>query len=119
MADEPIQIRVDKDCFNEKFYPHLFDYSKRWNVYMGSAGSGKSHFIAQKLIIKALNDKEGRRILVCRKTANTIRETVWRNIVDMLNFFQITDRCNINKTERVIKLPNGSEFIFQGLWRRD
>ena len=78
-----------------------------------------SHFIAQKLIIKALNDKEGRRILVCRKTANTIRETVWRNIVDMLNFFQITDRCNINKTERVIKLPNGSEFIFQGLWRRN
>ena len=118
MSDEPIQIRVDKDCFNEKFYPYLFDYSKRWNVYMGSAGSqpsGKSHFIAQKFIIKALNDKEGRRILVCRKTANTIRETVWRNIVDMLNFFQITDRCNINKTERVIKLPNGSEFIFQGL----
>ena len=46
-----------------------------------------SHFIAQKLIIKALNDKEGRRILVCRKTANTIRETVWRNIVDMLREF--------------------------------
>ena len=81
---------------------------------MGSAGSGKSHFIAQKLIIKAINDP-GRRILVCRKTANTLRETVWRNIVDMLMFFQILDKCNVNKTEKVIKLPNDSEFIFQGL----
>jgi phage terminase large subunit len=39
---EPIQIKLDKSIFNEAFYPYLFDYSNRWEVYRGSAGSGKS-----------------------------------------------------------------------------
>ena len=112
--DKPLQIKIDKSVFNEKFYPYLVDYSHRWEVYRGSAGSGKSYFISQKLIIKALNDPN-RRILCCRRFTSTIRETVWQLFLEQLDFFQITPYCDINKTERTIKLPNGSQFIFQGL----
>lgn len=36
---KPIQIQVDKSCFNDKFYPYLLDYSHRFEVYRGGAGS--------------------------------------------------------------------------------
>lgn len=112
--DKPLQIKLDKNVFNEKFYPYLFDYSKRWEVYKGSAGSGKSHFISQKLIIKALNCPN-RRVLACRRYTSTIRETVWQLFIEQLTFFKILNMCDVNKTERTIKLPNGSQFIFMGL----
>ena len=110
---EPIQLKIDRNVFNDKFYPHLFDYSCRWEVYNGSAGSGKSYFISQKLIIKAMNDQ--RRILICRKWGSTIRETVWQLIIEQLTFFKLIDMCDVNKTERTIRLPNGSQFIFMSL----
>ena len=40
MSDEPIQIKIDKSVFNEKFFPYLFDYSHRFEVYRGGSGSG-------------------------------------------------------------------------------
>lgn len=39
------QIKISKDVFNDSFYPLLFDYSHRFEVYRGGSGSGKSHFI--------------------------------------------------------------------------
>ena len=48
-----IDLTIKKKVFAPHFYPYLTDYSHRWEIYKGSAGSGKSHFIVQKLIIKA------------------------------------------------------------------
>lgn len=109
-----MDIKLDKKIFNDAFYPYLFDYSNRWEVYRGSAGSGKSHFISQKLIIKAMNDP-GRRILICRRYGSTITHTVWELFKQQLQFFKILDYCNVNKTDRTIRLPNGSQLIFMGL----
>ena len=50
-----MQINIHARTFSAKFLPLLNDYSHRWEIYKGSAGSGKSHFITQKIIIKALN----------------------------------------------------------------
>lgn len=30
---------IKKNVFNDKYYPLLFDYSKRYEVYYGGAGS--------------------------------------------------------------------------------
>ena len=109
-----MDIKLDKQIFNDAFFPYLFDYSNRWEVYRGSAGSGKSHFISQKLIIKAMNDP-GRRILICRRYGSTITHTVWELFKQQLQFFKILEYCNINKTDRTIRLPNGSQLIFMGL----
>lgn len=40
-----VQLILHKELFSPKFYPLLFDYSHRWEIYMGSAGSSKSYFI--------------------------------------------------------------------------
>ena len=36
---QPLQLNLNKDIFNSAFYPMLFDYTHRWEVYKGSAGS--------------------------------------------------------------------------------
>ena len=99
--------------FSPHFYPYLFDYSCRWNVFNGSAGSGKSYFVQQKLTIKACNDK--RKILMCRRYGSTITNSIWSLQLDILRQWKILNLCKINKAERTITLPNGSQFVFIGL----
>ena len=80
---------------------------------MGSAGSGKSHFIVQKLIIKACQSK--RKIVMCRRYGSTIGNSVWDLTKQILREFKLTSLCQINKSERTITLPNGSMIIMLGL----
>lgn len=96
-----------------KFYPLLFDYSHRWEVYRGSAGSSKSYFITQKLIVRACREKV--KILVCRRTATTIRNTCFSLFKEIIAKWQITPYVKIRETDFNIKFPNGSEIIFIGL----
>lgn len=80
---------------------------------MGSAGSAKSYFITQKLIVRACN--EPIKILVCRRTATTIRNTCFSLFKDILAKWQLTQFVKIRETDFNIKFPNGSEIIFIGL----
>lgn len=109
-----IELKLDKKLFAPKFYPYLFDYSNRFEFYMGSAGSGKSYFITQKLIIRAIN--EPIRILVCRKYATTIRQTVFSLFCDVVKKWKLDKHVKINQSDyRITFLHNGSEIIFTGL----
>lgn len=108
-----ININVSRKIFNDVYYPHLLDYSCRYEVYYGSAGSGKSYFVAQKLVIKALTDK--RKVLVVRKVMATQKDSCWQLIIDTLNKFKVLPLCKVNKSTFSIDLPNGSMFLFKGM----
>lgn len=110
-----IILNLDKKMFVPKFFPLLMDYSHRWECYMGSqsAGSAKSYFITQKLIIRAC--REPIKILVCRRTATTIRNTCFSLFKDILSNWKLTPYVKIRETDFNIKFPNGSEIIFTGL----
>ena len=108
-----INLKISKKMFSPHFFPYLFDYEKRWNVFMGSAGSGKSFFVQQKLTIKACNEK--RKILMCRRYGSTISNSIWSLQLDILRQWKLLGLCKVNKSERTITLPNGSQFIFIGL----
>ena len=108
-----MKIIVHKDIFNDVYLPHLTDYSKRYEIYYGGAGSGKSYFVAQKLVYKALSSR--RKILVLRKVGRTVKNSVFQLILDTLVQFKIKDKCKINKTDFSIELPNGSLFLCSGL----
>lgn len=108
-----INIQVSRKIFNATYYPYLLDYDNRYEVYYGGAGSGKSFFIAQKILIKALSSP--RRILIVRKVARTLRDSVFQLMLNTLSQFKIIDQCSINKTNFTIGLPNGSQFLFYGL----
>lgn len=108
-----INLQLNKGLFVPKFYPLLLDYSHRWEVYRGSAGSSKSYFITQKLIIRAC--REPIKILVCRRTATTIRNTCFSLFKDIIAKWQLTPYVKIRESDFNIKFPNGSEIIFIGL----
>lgn len=108
-----IKLNLKKEVFVPKFYPLLLDYSHRWEVYMGSAGSAKSYFITQKLIVRACREKI--KILVCRRTGTTIRNTCFSLFKDILAKWQLTPYVKVRETDFNIKFPNGSEIIFIGL----
>lgn len=108
-----VNLQLKKALFVPKFYPLLFDYSHRWEVYMGSAGSAKSYFITQKLIVRACS--EPIKILVCRRTATTIRNTCFSLFKDIITKWQLGPYVRIRESDFNIKFPNGSEIIFIGL----
>ena len=108
-----INLKLKKNLFVPKFYSLLFDYSHRWEVYMGSAGSAKRYFITQKLILRCLNEKI--KILVCRRTASTIRNTCFSLFKDVISKWKLTEFVKIRESDFNIKFPNGSEIIFMGL----
>ena len=108
-----INLQLNKSLFVPKFYPLLFDYSHRWELYMGSAGSAKSYFITQKLIIRGLNEKI--KILVCRRYETRLRNSCFALIKEILTKWKIINLCNVNNSNMIITLPNGSEIIFLGL----
>lgn len=105
-------INIDKAIFNDAYYPYLFDYQHRYSVFYGGAGSGKSHFVFQKFVIKALKMK--RKILVVRKTAKSNLNSTFQMTIDTLSAFGVYQYCSVNKSTLTITLPNQSVFLFYG-----
>ena len=108
-----ITLNLKKSQFTPKFFPLLLDYSHRWEVYMGSAGSAKSYFITQKLIVRAC--KEPIKILVCRRYGSTIRNTCFSLFKEILSKWKLLPFVKIRETDFNIRFSNGSEIIFIGL----
>lgn len=98
------------------FLPRLFAYTPRVHVEYGGAGSGKSYFVAQKLIFKACLSE--RKVLVVRKIGVTLRDSIWALFLDLLSEMRPVVR-SINKTDMSISLVNGSQILFKGLDDRE
>lgn len=108
-----INLKIKKDLFIPTFYPLLLDYSHRWEFYCGSAGSGKSYSIAQKIIIRCCN--EPIKVLVCRRYATTLRNSCFSLFKEILSKWKITPYVKIKETDMSITFPNGSQILMIGL----
>jgi phage terminase large subunit len=109
----PINLKIHKRIFNDSFFPLLFDYSHRYLVLYGGAGSGKSVFAVQRTVIKALREK--RKVLFIRKYATTLKDSIFDLVRSTLDQYKLLDYCTINKSTFTIELPNGSVFLFKGI----
>ena len=107
-----IELKINSKLFNPSYFPLIYNYSKRYEVYYGGAGSGKSHFVFQKVVIKALNRK--RKVLVVRKTAKSNKNSTFQMTLDTLSTFHLLDCCKVNRTDFTITLPNESVILFYG-----
>lgn len=113
-----ISLEIDKRVFNRAYEDILLSYSARTDYryisLLGGAGSGKSVAITQRTILRVLNES-GHRILVVRKVASTIRNSVFRLFLDILEEWGLTRFFKISNSYMTITAPNGSEIIFVGL----
>ena len=109
-----VNLNIDKKIFLPVYYPYLFDYSKRYNVYYGGRASGKTYFLIQKLLLKGL--KEKRVILLMNKQTNKVSDGVWRELNNAIDLFHLRPYFTFNKTEfRAICILNGTQFRCLGL----
>lgn len=108
-----IQLNLKKSLFVPKFYPLLLDYSHRWEVHMGSAGSGKSYSVAQKIIVRCCREKI--RVIACRRTGATLRQSCFDLFKEILTKWQLLPFVKIRETDMVITFPNGAQIIHLGL----
>lgn len=93
------------------YWPYVRDYTTRFCVFYGGAGSGKSHFVAQKVLLKCLQYK--RKLLVVRKVGNTLKDSVWAMFLKLLYQMPAVIK-SINKSEYTIELINGTVILFKG-----
>lgn len=110
-------IRIDLSALpeltNDIYYP-LYKDKSRYLVLYGGAGSGKSVFAAQKILVRILTEQP-HRFLVVRKVARTLRFSVFSLFQDIIAQWNLTPLFKVNKSDMTITCMNGNQILFAGL----
>jgi phage terminase large subunit len=109
-----IKIEINRKLFNEAFIKYL-DNDKRYLVFYGGAGSGKSFFIVERFIYKMLKSKMFN-LLVVRKTGKSNRDSTFALFKQVISKWKLSKYFKINESDLRIKcLLNNNEIVFAGL----
>jgi phage terminase large subunit len=109
-----MRIKPLPKLYNDKYYKRLKD-DTRLQIYFGGASSGKSFFIAQRIVLDTL---AGRNTLVLRNVARTLRGSCWNEVIKAINALKpvLRDCFRISKSEMLITaMNNGAQILFAGL----
>ena len=113
-----IKLRFPKpyNVFNKQIYDNLFDYSHFIEVWYGGASSGKSYGVVQKVVLKSLKAwAHPRKVLFLRKVDRTVADSIFSDVKNCLDRWQLLELCKINQSNHTITLPNGAQFLFKGM----
>lgn len=105
-------IDVHTEVFNEVYLPHLDDMA-RVQIYYGGSASGKSVFLAQRVVFDLLDG--GRNYLIARQVGRTLRGSVFSEINKTINEWGVSHLLDVNKSDMLITCKNGYQAIFVGL----
>lgn len=109
-----VNINISKKVFNKSFIQYL-DNDKRYLVFYGGAGSGKSFFVVQRYLYKLLS-KPKFNLLVVRATGKSNRDSTFALFKQVISKWKLSKHFKINESDLRIKcLLNGNEIIFSGL----
>ena len=100
---------IDIDC--PAIFRGLWENKCRYKVLYGGRGSGKTHQVAEYLVVNSLLQKE--KILCTREIQRSIKESVHAVLVSKINALGLGKYFTI--TQNKISNITGSEFIFAGL----
>lgn len=109
-----IDLSQIQRVINPIYYKYLW-CRKRFQVYYGGAGSGKSVFVAQKVLFRIMTEPKTR-VLVLRKVAKSTRYSTWDSICDLIVEWNLSSFFEIHKSEfRISFKGNGNDILFAGL----
>jgi len=115
----PAQLRIGNplELFNKIYLALLWLNMCRIRIVFGGASSGKSKYLADE---KVLGTFEGRNCLVCRKVANTLRGSVWKELLDSITRLELGYYFNINKSSfEITHKATGAQLVCTGLDDRE
>jgi len=96
-------------------YQKKFRCEKRYDIYYGGAGSGKSRFVAQKIMYRMIYQK-GHRFLVVRKTKESIKASVFQLLRDYIEGWGIESLFHITESPmKITHLLTGNTILFYGI----
>lgn len=101
--------------YNNVYYD-LFNCKKRYLVLCGGSGSGKSWFVAQKLLLRILRAEEKGKthgFLCLRQSGTYVKLSVFKLFCDLVRNCDI--HCKINETDMRLTFPGGSFIVCKGL----
>lgn len=109
-----------------KVSPHfdnfIFDWDYETYLLIGSYGSGKSHSVVQKIILKLYSEK--RKCCVIRQVYDTHKESTFDLIREVLENMSLLAENGVRKHKTKVcwkssplefSFPNGSRIIFKGM----
>lgn len=108
-----MQVNIPKKAFNAAYLPLLDDEQHRYLVLYGGAGSGKSVFAAQRLIVRMMSKKLCN-ILVVRKVGDTNRTSTFALLRQVITRWGLHSLFDVTDLRIVCKIT-GNECIFKGL----
>lgn len=106
-------VKIHTRVFNDVYIPYLNNRS-RYEIFYGGAGSGKSVFVAQRMLVRAMKER-GHKTLVVRKVAKTNRHSTFALITGIMRQWNIEQLFKVNKSDMEITCLNGNQIIFTGL----
>lgn len=107
-----INLEIDEDVFLP-CYRSLLATQSNLNFLWGGRDSGKSYFIAQKLIMDCLSLNYFRCILI-KKTAESIKDSQWQVIKDICEEWGVSHLFEFKVSPLEIVCANGNKFIARG-----
>lgn len=107
-----VQINIPNSVYLH-CYRHLNNSEADINFLWGGRDSGKSHYIAQRLIRKCLMAKYFRCIMI-KKTGNSIEASQWQTIKDIVRKWGLQDLFIFKKSPLSIECVNGNRFLARG-----
>ncbi len=113
MTTHKIDLTELPNVTNPVYYP-LYNDNSRYLLLYGGAGSGKSYFAGEKLVLRTLNEK-GHRFLVLRKVARTIRHSCFDLLREVISQWGLSQVFKVNKSDLQITIPGWGEILFAGL----
>jgi len=112
-----IDFRNIYKVINPVFRQYLVDF-RPYQLYFGGGGSGKSHFIAQKIIYNFYT-LPGYNGIALRKVAAANHDSTFAELCKVLIEWGFDENIvKINHSigsERIINLVNGNEILFKGM----
>ncbi len=101
------------DIKANKIYIPYFNKPQFTQIYYGGSSSGKSFFLAQKIVVDNLN---GCNWLVCREVARTMKRSVFNEIIKCIYNMGVSTLYNINMSDMIITNKfNRAQILFAGL----
>lgn len=95
-------------------YKKAHSSKARYNILYGGAGSGKSVYMAQRIIMDILKDKKYRWLCV-RKVGRSIKNSVFAELLGVINENDLENLFKINQSSMEITCINGAKIITSGL----
>lgn len=120
MSKAPKQIKIDLTnlpAITNDVYIPLYANTSRYLVLYGGAGSGKSVFVGQKIVLRMLTETH-HKFLVVRKVEATIRESARAEIIgaiEEMGFNALFKYSTSPTGEMTITCINGNKILFRGL----